>query len=142
MRPATILGGAPQPEDPWRAHMRFIEERNRLKVRTLELAREFAAEDEPFRRQMLENMKQLGKGKRGAPPFEARLQSNLERTTMEMLKENVEWLGDHRAKHGRPKGAEPRIPTKKELKTRTAEILGAPSPDAVGKRQQRAKRVS
>lgn len=131
--------GAPNPKDRSAAAIRAMEEPEILKARVLELA----AEDEMYRRELAEGVKRLGKDKRGAIGFEAELRSLAVELTLESLEEDPRsWLGDHRAKHGRPKGAEPWIPTKKELRTRTAEILGAPSPDAVGKRQQRAKRVS
>ncbi len=140
MRPATILGGAPQPEDPRRAYMRFMEERDKLKARTLELALEFAAEDEAFRRKLAKGIRELGKGKRGDNARAALLRAMAVRTDFELLGEYPRsWLGEHRAKHGTPQGAEPWIPTKQELATKVAELQGAPSPDAARKRLQRAK---
>ncbi|CAG0986695.1 hypothetical protein BURK2_02150 [Burkholderiales bacterium] len=130
--------GAPNFKDRSAAAIHALGEPDRLKARVLELA----AKDEEFRREIFEGLKQIGKGRRGAIRFEAELLSMATEWVLKDLKENPRsWLGKHRAKHGTPKGAEPWIPAKRELATKAAELLDAPSSDAVRKRLQRAKRA-
>ncbi|CAG0999351.1 hypothetical protein BURK2_02889 [Burkholderiales bacterium] len=97
MKPVFLDPGALKPEDPWAAHMRAVEERDKLKVRTLELALGFAAEDEAFRRKLAKGIRELAKEKRGADSRAALLRALKMQSDWELCKQHLANIGSRRS---------------------------------------------